>query len=92
MALLNDLTTVDLVLTIGVLSGSYTLWLGIYRLWLSPLANFPGAFWPKVTFWYEFYYEWIQPGQYYRKIHDMHTKYGEIFTSTKWNLRFTSYS
>lgn len=77
MALLSDIVAADLLFTSFVLSFAYTAWLVIYRLFLSPVAGFPGAFWPKVTFWYEFYYEWIKPGQYYRKIHEMHARYGE---------------
>lgn len=77
MALFSDIVAANLVLTFFVLSFAYTAGLVIYRIFLSPVAGFPGAFWPKVTFWYEFYYEWIKPGQYYRKIHDMHAQYGE---------------
>ncbi|KAE8380237.1 cytochrome P450 [Aspergillus bertholletiae] len=78
MALLKNFTIADWALALGVFTITYTLWLVIYRLWLSPIAGFPGAFWPKVTFWYEFYYEWVQPGQYYRRINDMHKEYGPI--------------
>ena len=74
MAYLNSFSLAVAVLALSV--GS-TVWLMIYRLYLSPVAGFPGAFWPRVTFWYEFYYEWIQPGQYHRKIHEMHEKYGK---------------
>lgn len=74
MAYLNAFSLAVAVLVLSVAS---TVWLMIYRLYLSPVAGFPGAFWPKVTFWYEFYYEWIKPGQYHRKIHEMHEKYGQ---------------
>ncbi|OAA38537.1 Cytochrome P450 [Metarhizium rileyi] len=78
MTLLKTPTSVDLGLAIGALSICYVMLLVIYRLWLSPVAGFPGSIWPKITFWYEFYYEWIRPGQYHRKIHEMHQKYGPI--------------
>lgn len=56
---------------------AYTVGLVIYRLWLCPVAHFPGSPWCKITFLYEFYWEWIRPGQYYRRIQEMHEKYGE---------------
>ena len=74
MAYLNPFSLAVAVLVLSVAS---TVWLMIYRLYLSPVAGFPGAFWPKVTFWYEFYYEWIKPGQYHRKIYEMHERYGQ---------------
>ena len=76
MAFLNPFS---LALAVLVSSVASTVLLIIYRLYLSPVASFPGAFWPKVTFWYEFYYEWIKPGQYHRKIHEMHKRYGWDF-------------
>ena len=77
MSFLNDLTTADYVLAICVSSFAYTVLLFIYRIWLSPVAHIPGSPWPKITFSYEFYHEWMKPGQYYRKIHEMHEKYGK---------------
>ncbi|KAL2818628.1 cytochrome P450 [Aspergillus granulosus] len=50
----------------------------VYRLWLSPIASFPGPFLARISFCYEFYYNWIKPGQYYLEIHKMHQKYGPI--------------
>ena len=80
MAFLNPFS---LAMAVFVFSVASTVWLMIYRLYLSPVAAFPGAFWPKVTFWYEFYYEWIKPGQYHQKIHEMHEKYGRSSGSTQ---------
>lgn len=78
--LFEDLTIVDLAWVSGLLSITYTLWLIAYRLWLSPVAHFPGAFWPKLTFLFEFYHEWIKPGKYYQTIHEMHKLYGKCST------------
>ena len=77
MTFLNYLTTSNLVLAICGPSFAYVAWLVSYRLWLNPVAGFPGSPWAKLTFWYEFYYEWMKPGQYYRRIHQMHAEYGE---------------
>lgn len=48
----------------------------IYRLYLSPLAKFPGPKLAAATLWYEFYYDVIQEGQYTFKIKELHDKYG----------------
>lgn len=77
MTLLIGFTTADLAVALLVSSIAYVAWVVVYRLWFSPVAGFPGSFWPKITFWYEFYYEWIKPGQYHRRIHEMHQQYGK---------------
>lgn len=56
---------------------TYTICLVIYRMYLSPLAAFPGPFLAKTTHWYEFYHNFIRSGKYFEKIKDMHEKYGE---------------
>jgi hypothetical protein len=58
---------------LGVL---YTVSLALNRLWLSPIAGFPGPKLAAVTFWYEFYYDWIWTGKYYQCIKEMHDRYG----------------
>jgi hypothetical protein len=55
----------------------YAFSLVFYRLYLSPLAPFPGPFLAKITHWYEFYYNVIHIGKYYETIRDMHEKYGK---------------
>lgn len=62
-----------------VLGGCVLLGLGIlitYRLYLSPIAGFPGPKLAALTFLYEFYYDVWQEGQYTWKIRDLHDKYG----------------
>ena len=54
----------------------YLLSLGIYRLYFSPLAKFPGPRLAALTNWYEFYYELIQAGQFTSKIQELHKQYG----------------
>ncbi|KAI3320681.1 cytochrome P450 [Xylariaceae sp. AK1471] len=60
----------------------YVFSLVIYRLYLSPLAPFPGPFLAKITHWYEFYYNVIHTGKYYERIRDMHEKYGPVIRVT----------
>ena len=48
----------------------------IYRLYLSPIAKFPGPKLAALTLWYEFYHDVIRGGQYGRKIADLHDEYG----------------
>lgn len=61
---------------LSVLTLVYCLGLCIKRLALSPIAHFPGPKLAAVTFWYEFYYDVIQRGQYFRQIEKMHQRYG----------------
>lgn len=54
----------------------YTISLLIYRLYLSPLAKFPGPKLAAVTLWYEFYYDVIKTGKYTFKLKELHRQYG----------------
>ena len=50
----------------------------IYRLYLSPLAKFPGPKLAAITDWYETYFELLQGlgGQYTFQIQRLHKLYG----------------
>lgn len=50
--------------------------LAIYRIYLHPLASFPGPKLAALTTWYEAYYDVILKGQYIFEIERMHRKYG----------------
>lgn len=76
MALLSGLSSHDAAVYLMTTWGIYSLALLIYRLWLSPLSRFPGSSLARVTYWYEFYYDWFRPGQYFRRINEMHQRYG----------------
>lgn len=55
--------------------------LAIYRLFLSPLAKFPGPKLAALTRKYESYYEAYQNYEYLWKIKELHKQYGELFIS-----------
>lgn len=54
----------------------YTISLVIYRLYFHPLAHFPGRKLAAATLWYEFYYDVVKPGCYYREVSKMHKEFG----------------
>lgn len=55
----------------------YYVTLAIYRLYLHPLARFPGPKLAAVTRLYEGYYDLYQSGQYTFKIAELHKQYGK---------------
>ena len=54
----------------------YILYGVIYRLYLSPIAKFPGRKLAALTLWYEFYYDVFKVGEYTSEIKKMHEEYG----------------
>jgi len=64
-----------LILALCLVTG-WLLYGAIWRLYLSPIAGFPGPRFAAPTFWNEFYYDVIRKGQYTWKIVDYHKKYG----------------
>lgn len=54
----------------------YLISLAVYRLYLSPIAKFPGPKLAALTLWYEFYHDVVRGGQYCFKINELHDKYG----------------
>lgn len=70
------LTTNEL-LTLGFgLAVLYTASLTVYRLYLSPLAKFPGPRLAAATLWYEYYHDVVRRGRYTWKIAELHAQYG----------------
>ena len=55
---------------------TYLTSLAFYRLFLHPLANFPGPRLAALTRYYEAYFDVVQNGQYTFKIAELHRKYG----------------
>ena len=70
--------TVTILQIIAILIACYTLYGAIYRLYLSPVASFPGPKLAALTFWYELYYDIIKGGSYTWKISELHEQYGPI--------------
>ena len=61
-----------------IASALYGAALAFYRLFLSPLAKFPGPKLAALTRKYESYYEAVQNYEYLWKIKKLHQKYGEF--------------
>ncbi len=65
------------VLGLGVAASIlWAILLVVYRLYVSPLAKFPGSKLAVSTMWYEFYYQAVKGGQYPWVIQKMHEEYG----------------
>jgi hypothetical protein len=60
----------------------YVAGLYIYRLFLHPLAKFPGPKLAAISTWYEYYWDGIHRGQYIFRIKEMHERYGPIVRIT----------
>jgi hypothetical protein len=77
--------TRDVAIRAGLaVAAIYTVYLSglvIYRLFLSPLAKFPGPKIAAVTSYYELYYDVIHKGKYIFQIEKMHDKYGIFLLS-----------
>jgi hypothetical protein len=55
---------------------AYGVLLAVYRLFFSPISQFPGPRLAAATGWHEFYYDVIQGGVYPFQIVEMHKQYG----------------
>lgn len=62
------------VVTILVYYGTLVL----FRLFLHPLARFPGPRLAAISRWYEAYYDVVLGGQYTTKIAELHREYGRV--------------
>lgn len=67
------------ILSFGALGTAfYCIAVAIYRLFLHPIAQFPGPRLAGLTRWYEFFYEIVQKGQMTFHIQELHKKYGKL--------------
>jgi len=62
----------------------YIVALVVYRLFLHPLAKFPGPRLAALTSWYEAYFEIVKNGQYFSKISQLHDIYGACRAIPAW--------
>jgi hypothetical protein len=67
----------QIIETTVILSFLLTLVGAIRRLWFHPLSHIPGPKLAALTWWYEFYFDIIQPSRYVFKIQELHEEYGE---------------
>lgn len=58
--------------------GALLIYLAIYRLFLSPLAKFPGPKFAALSGWYEAYYDIVLRGQFAFHIEELHKIYGSF--------------
>jgi hypothetical protein len=72
------LQTSTLALVTGAASACilYLTYLILHRLFLSPLAQFPGPKIAAATGWYEFYFDYFHNGAYIFEIERLHRVYG----------------
>ena len=49
----------------------------IYRHFFHQLAKFPGPLLPAITYLYDFYFDVLRSGHFYKEIGRPHDKYGE---------------
>jgi hypothetical protein len=60
-------------------AGAVLVWIAsllCYRRFFHPLATIPGPFLPAVTRLYIWYYNVVRDGRFYKKIEELHAKYG----------------
>ncbi|KAF7956988.1 hypothetical protein EAE96_004310 [Botrytis aclada] len=80
----RDITTITSVV-LG-LYFTYVFFLVFYRLYLHPLAKFPGYKICAACEWYEFYCYIVKGGQWGNEVRKMHEKYGPIVRTSPWEL------
>ncbi|KIW06951.1 uncharacterized protein PV09_02612 [Verruconis gallopava] len=56
----------------------YLAGLGVYNLYFSPLAKFPGPRLAALTTWYNAYYDLVVGGQFVHVVEELHRIYGPV--------------
>ncbi|PGH19327.1 hypothetical protein AJ80_04080 [Polytolypa hystricis UAMH7299] len=78
MGFLGIIFSLSTLVLLAILFSAYLISLVVYRLLFHPIRHIPGPRLATLTFWYEFYYNVIQRGQYVYKIKSLHDQYGPI--------------
>lgn len=68
---------------LGGAVAAYYITMVFYRLFLHPLAPFPGPRLAAISRWYEGYYDVVLDGQYTSKIRELHAIYGTVLTQSE---------
>lgn len=74
---------------VAIFSGVYITYgvlLALYRIYLHPLAKYPGPRLAGATQWYEFYFDVIKRGRFAWEIKRMHEVYGPVVRVTPHEL------
>ncbi|KAL4805142.1 cytochrome P450 [Aspergillus unguis] len=77
-----------LVLVATAAYAVYVVGLGLYRLFLHPLASFPGPKYAAVSRWHEAYYDVYRQGKFIFWIQRQHELYGPVVRITPDELHF----
>ncbi|KAL6808077.1 cytochrome P450 [Trichoderma camerunense] len=72
------LSTTEAIVVSAIVVALYLAGLGIWRLFLHPLAKFPGPRIAALTRWYECYFDVYLGGQYFKEIERLHSIYGPV--------------
>ncbi|KAF9873287.1 CND11p [Colletotrichum karsti] len=78
--------TTSIIFGFTLLHLAYVFGLVFYRLYLHPLAKFPGYKICAASEWYEFYCYILKGGQWGNEIQKMHQRYGPIVRTSPWEL------
>ncbi|KAI1329342.1 cytochrome P450 [Xylariaceae sp. FL0255] len=81
-----SLFTVIIYKSLSPSVAGYYVALILYRLYLHPLARFPGPWLAAVSRWYEAYHDVLRNGQYTFKIAELHKIYGPIVRTSPHEL------
>ena len=67
----------SLLIIVPLIFIAYLFALAFYRLYLSPIAHFPGPKLTAITAWYEVYFDVYKGGQFVYEIQKWHEQYGQ---------------
>ncbi|TVY33645.1 Cytochrome P450 monooxygenase [Lachnellula subtilissima] len=76
------MTLIQVLGTTVVLSLLLAVAEAVRRVYIHPLAHIPGPRLAAITWWYEFYFDVIQPSIFVFKIQELHKQYGPIIRIT----------